>query len=142
MVTEKVYAYITHEDRLLVFRHTHHPEAGIQVPGGTVEGQESPQDAVLREAMEETGLENLEIISYLGMHPLDLATFGETGIHNRHFYQLFFLGDRKDKWRHFEKSPSVGHPGPIEFEFYWVKFPEDVPELAGDQGVMLHKVRV
>jgi 8-oxo-dGTP diphosphatase len=142
MMMEKVYAYITHEDRLLVFRHTHYPEAGIQVPGGTVEGQESPQEAVLREAGEETGLDNLKIFSYLGMHTFDLARIGDFGIQNRHFFQLRFQGDRKDNWHHFEGSPSDGHPGPIEFEFFWVKYPEDVPELAGNQGVMLHKVKV
>ena len=33
---QKAFAYITHGNRLLVFRHVHHPEAGVQVPVGTV----------------------------------------------------------------------------------------------------------
>lgn len=33
----KVYAYITHEERLLVFKHVDFPEVGIQVPGGTLD---------------------------------------------------------------------------------------------------------
>ncbi len=45
-VKRKVLAYITNGDngdRLLVFRHPYSPEAGIQVPGGTVhEGSEMP----------------------------------------------------------------------------------------------------
>jgi hypothetical protein len=37
----KVIAYITQGKRLLVFRHTQAPEAGIQVPGGTIEEPET-----------------------------------------------------------------------------------------------------
>ncbi len=39
----KVYAYITHGHRLLVFSHRDFPEAGIQVPGGTMEEGEDPK---------------------------------------------------------------------------------------------------
>ena len=42
---QKVYAYITRGDRLLVFRHPYVPEAGIQVPGGSVESDEDADDA-------------------------------------------------------------------------------------------------
>ena len=34
---QKVYAYITRAEQLLVFSHVDFPEAGIQVPGGTLE---------------------------------------------------------------------------------------------------------
>ena len=47
---QKVYAYITHANRLLVFRHVDEPDAGIQVPGGTMEEGEAPDEAVMREA--------------------------------------------------------------------------------------------
>ena len=49
---QKAYAYITHRQRLLVFRHTDYPEAGIQVPAETprLAGQ---QDALL-DALRET----------------------------------------------------------------------------------------
>ena len=67
VITEKVIAYITQEDKLLVFRHPFHPEAGIQVPAGTIEPGESPQEAVLREAHEETGFSELELRAFLGM---------------------------------------------------------------------------
>ena len=45
----KVYAYITYANRLLVFRHVDGPDAGIQVPGGTIEEGEAPDEAVMRE---------------------------------------------------------------------------------------------
>jgi 8-oxo-dGTP pyrophosphatase MutT (NUDIX family) len=43
-----------------------HPNAGIQVPAGTVEAGETVSEAVLREAAEETGLAPLSISRYLG----------------------------------------------------------------------------
>ena len=45
----KVFAYIIRGEHLLVFRHVDFPEAGIQIPGGTMEGGEDPALAVLRE---------------------------------------------------------------------------------------------
>ena len=51
----KVVAYITAGRRLLVFEHVRFTEARVQVVQGTVEGGETPKDAVMREAEEETG---------------------------------------------------------------------------------------
>ena len=53
---KKVVAYITRGDELLVFTHRDSPEAGVQVPAGTVEEGETLDAAVLREVHEETGL--------------------------------------------------------------------------------------
>ncbi len=81
-IVEKVLAYITKGTSLLVFRHVH-SDAGIQVPAGTLELDESTEDGVLREAKEETGLKNLEIRRFLGTRdyicrPLELPGF--TGV--------------------------------------------------------------
>ena len=43
-----------------------HPTAGIQIPAGTVEEGEDLETAVKREVYEETGLQFVEIESYLG----------------------------------------------------------------------------
>ena len=137
---EKVVAYITSGDRLLVFNHPKHPEAGIQVPGGTIEPDESPAEAVLREAQEETGLDNLEIRSFLGIQELDCSPVGIAEIHRRHVYHLELIGEAPETWRHWEHYPSDGSPGPIEFGFYWVKYPGEVPELSGLQGALLGKL--
>ena len=50
-VKHKVFAYITYHHRLLVFSHPFAPEAGIQVPAGTIKADEPPEAAVLREAL-------------------------------------------------------------------------------------------
>ena len=47
---------------LLVFRH---PLAGIQVPAGTVEFGEAPEQAVIREVAEESGIRQSKILSRL-----------------------------------------------------------------------------
>jgi 8-oxo-dGTP diphosphatase len=133
----KVYAYITHRDRLLIFRHTHFPEAGLQVPGGTVEEGEPLEAAVLREAAEESRLEGLQLVSYLGSQDYDLDALGwGRGAQRRHFFHLTLDEETPETWLSYEWNPSDGGPAPIEFEFFWVPL-NQAPELAGDQGVKL-----
>lgn len=66
-VLEKVTAFITRknkgETQLLLFCH---PHAGIQVPAGTIKDYEGHMEAALREAKEETGLDNLKVKNYIG----------------------------------------------------------------------------
>ena len=66
-VIGKVTAFITRESvggyDLLLFEH---PNAGIQVPAGTMEAGETPEEAVLREAREETGLSSFSVRCHLG----------------------------------------------------------------------------
>lgn len=136
-VISKVFAYITHQNRLLVFRHTDFPEAGIQVPAGTVLTGEDLEIAVLREAYEETGLTDLAIRSYLGEQLRDMHDMGKDEIHHRHFFHLVCKGDSPERWRHDETSPSDGGTAPIHFEFFWAALPDQVPKLICDHGIML-----
>ena len=66
-IIEKVTAFVIRESEeghnLLLFEH---PNAGIQIPAGTVEADETPEEAVIREVTEETGLASLSIRQYLG----------------------------------------------------------------------------
>jgi 8-oxo-dGTP diphosphatase len=137
---EKVIAYITRGNKLLVFSHPHHPEAGIQVPAGTIEEGESPRDAVLREAREETGLHDLAIRAFLGVREVDVSPYGLEEIQRRHFFHLECHDETPATWRHYETDPGDGSPGPIEFELFWVQFPDEVPELTGDQGALLSRL--
>jgi 8-oxo-dGTP pyrophosphatase MutT (NUDIX family) len=65
-VIEKVTAFVTRPAveglELLLLEH---PYAGIQIPAGTVE-DETPEEAVLREVAEETGIDSATIRRYLG----------------------------------------------------------------------------
>ena len=141
---EKVVAYITHTDpdtgtlRLLVFTHPLAPEAGIQVPAGTIKPGESPSDAALREAEEETGFTDLELVRFLGERTIDIRPWGKDELHHRHFFHLRVRTNPPDTWIHHETDPddSPGHP-PIPFAFYWAPFPDGVPDLIGEQGALL-----
>ena len=133
----KVLAYIMHGQRLLVFCHPHAPEAGIQVPAGTVKDGERPEDAVMREAVEETGLTELRLISFLGEEVRDMSSWGVEQVHHRYFYHLECGGSPPRTWRHWEGDPSDGTAGPIEFEFWWADLADGVLELSGDHGALV-----
>ena len=137
VLKHKVFAYITHGRRLLVFRHPESPEAGIQVPAGTVQPGEDLEAAVLREATEETGRTDLVLVRFLGEEVRDRSDVGRDEIHHRHFYHLRCTGDPPATWRHWETDPSDGSPGPIPFDFFWAPLPDGVPELIAGHGNLL-----
>ena len=72
----RAYAYITNGSRLLLFTQPEAPEAGIQVPAGTIEPGENPQDAAMREAKEETGLTELRYEQFLAQDTRDMRDCG------------------------------------------------------------------
>jgi 8-oxo-dGTP pyrophosphatase MutT (NUDIX family) len=135
-VIRKAFAYITHEDRLLIFSHPLEPAAGLQVPAGTMLDGEAPEDAVLREAREETGLEKLRIVRFLGATMRDCADVGRDEIHHRHFFHLACDETPPERWRQYEMDTSDGSDPPL-FELWWVRLPDGVPELISGHGAML-----
>lgn len=134
-VVEKAFAYVTHRDLLLVFRHPESPEAGIQVPAGTIEPGESPARAALREAAEETGPERLELVAELGTADFDMSPFGRDEIQRRHFFHLSVRADPPGAWRHAERHPSDGGP-PVPFEFFWTPLSNPLPLIAGHDALL------
>jgi RimJ/RimL family protein N-acetyltransferase/8-oxo-dGTP pyrophosphatase MutT (NUDIX family) len=132
---DKVFAYITHAERLLLFSHPFTPEAGIQVPAGTVEPNEDWETAVLREATEETGLHSLEIVRHLG--DADHQWPGREEIARRHFYHLRCTEEPPERWWHGELHPSEGRTEAIPFEFFWAQLPHEAPILAPGHGQFL-----
>lgn len=141
VIREKVFAYITNGNRLLIFTHTYFPEAGIQVPAGSLNPGENPDDGVMREAFEETGLTGLVMIGYLGEQNLDRIPYGKNEIHHRRFYHLACPGNPPATWRHYENDPSEGDPGPIAFDFFWAILPYELPPLIADHDFMLVKLK-
>ena len=132
-IKHKVFAYITNRQRLLLFRHVYVPEAGIQVPAGTLEAGESPEEGVLREAFEETGLAGLTTDCFLGEQIRDMSKFVPGEINHRYFYHLSCPGNPSESWQHEERNPSTGpEPMPIIYEFFWATLPHGVPPLIAD----------
>ncbi|MBI1279505.1 MAG: NUDIX domain-containing protein [Anaerolineaceae bacterium] len=135
----KVLAYVTYGNRLLVFTHTDSPEAGIQVPGGSVEPDEPLDEAALREAVEETGLTNLRPGVFLGDDRRDRSIYGMDEIHHRHFYHVYCDEFPQETWRHYEYTASdrpAGHE-PIPFDFYWVNLPDGASQLSYNQDAFI-----
>ncbi|HEY3110929.1 MAG TPA: NUDIX domain-containing protein [Chloroflexota bacterium] len=133
----KAFAYVTHRDRLLVLSHPNAPSAGIQVPAGTIEPGERPEQAVLREAHEETGLERLRLVRYLGDDVRDMRDLGRDELHHRYFFHLACEGDPPASWRRSEMHASAPGAGMPLFELFWAPLPDGVPELIADHGRLL-----
>jgi len=133
----KVMAYITHGSRLLVFRQPEFPEAGIQVPGGSVSPDEPLDAAVLREAHEETGLSGLQIEAFLGDVIHDFSPRSRYEIHHRHYYHLTTSGEVAERWNCYENDPSEGDHTSILFDLFWVDLPDGVPPLIAHMDEMI-----
>lgn len=132
----KAFAYITWGQALLVFRHVDYPKAGIQVPAGTIEDSETPEDAALREAREETGLARLAIVAFLGEQRYDMRTFGKDEMHHRCFFHLRCTEPPARTWCHLEKHSSESDEV-IAFEFFWAPLPDGVPPLIAGHDALL-----
>jgi 8-oxo-dGTP pyrophosphatase MutT (NUDIX family) len=142
-IVNKVAAYITCEGHLLVFTQPAAPEAGVQIPSGTVKDGEDLEMAVLREAMEESGLKALTVRAYLGERTYDMrAITGADRKVRRHFFHLDYAGPISlESWRNWEEDPSDGEEDSVEFELRWVRYPEEVPELAAEFSDLLHMLQ-
>jgi 8-oxo-dGTP diphosphatase len=131
----KAFVYITHRHRLLVFSHPDFPEAGIQVPAGTLREGEEPVDGAVREAREETGLANLRLVSFLGCCDYPVPEWNQ--LHRRYFFHLACDEPPGERWQHWETDPSQGTARPICFEFFWADLPDGLPALQPGHGGML-----
>ena len=76
-----------------------------------------------------TGLRRLSVRSCLGARIYDGRPWGRPRRLRFSFFHLTYAGDAPERWRHLEEHPSDGSTDPIEFEFYWVRFPAEVPQL-------------
>ena len=98
---EKITAFVTRTSPngidLLLFEH---PNAGIQIPAGTVNPGETPAEAATREVAEETGLNDITISQYLGAHLEKLS---------------------KDQRVIAEHTKVYAHPDPASFDWAYIR---------------------
>ena len=131
LVVRKVVGYIVREDNLLVFTHDDIPleVTGVQVPAGTIEADEAPQDAVVREALEETGLAT-RIVSDLGMEHYD-ARPTKPEIHERYFCQWAPVdAEVSARWAAGEDNPSDGGESQ-RWTCFWIPLEQSQVLCAG-----------
>lgn len=128
-IRHRAYAYITHGSRLLLFTQPD-ARAGIQVPAGTVQPDEAPADAALREAREETGLTALSMVRFLGGDTRNMRDCGVDELQHRWFYHLACEETPLENWTHgeFDDRGRLVHP----FHFFWAPLPKGVPRLVAN----------
>ena len=135
---DKVVIYLTRGDWLLVFTHPDFPEAGLQVPAGTVESGEAPADAARRETYEETGLARLSGWTYLGERERDMRDDGRDEVQRRFFFHARCdYPDAPERWRWIELFPSEGEAPEVVFELFWAPLWPAPPDLVAGQGALL-----
>ncbi|GLZ06618.1 hypothetical protein Acsp03_40840 [Actinomadura sp. NBRC 104412] len=134
-VTEKALCYIVRDGRLLVFRHTGHSceRVGIQVPAGTVRPDETPEEAALREAQEETGFTGFSIVRKLGEVTYDITPY-RFEIQRRHVFHVRLAEPTPPRWAGRELHDGQGDP--TDFECFWIPL-EDGHVLQSGQGALL-----
>ncbi|ANE46316.1 hypothetical protein SY83_08535 [Paenibacillus swuensis] len=132
----KAYAYITrvHEGRteVLILKH---PEAGngFQIPKGTVNAGENPEEAVLREMAEETGLSGLKIHSLIGF---DQWTDSEGQEQDRYFFHIP-IEEERNEWYHL--PTGGGKEAGQVFVYFWITRKDEI-HLAEGHGDYLDEV--
>ncbi len=117
---------------MLVFRHAHHPEAGLQVPAGTVEEYEKDhlEVALEREIQEESGLTGLQLISQLATERVYSDYMQEW--QERHFFHLEASDNLTEQWLHIVSGS--GDDEGLHFIFFWVSLVEAAEMLIEGRG--------
>ena len=132
----KVICYVVRDGQLLVFRHRDYPEAGLQVPAGTLFAGEAPAAGAIRETEEETGRSGFQIVRALGTIDHEFRdTFAGVErheLHERHFFLLAPPPGLPARWSHLAEEGN----GDFWFEFSWVTLTPELT-LAGEQHALL-----
>lgn len=137
--TRKALAYIVRDGQLLVFVQPQSPDAGVQVPAGTVRSSEEPEAAVVREVAEETGLTDVDVVECLGVYEYDMSEYGREEVQERHVFQLQVTGPVSRGWTHYEEHDGLAPPEP--FSFFWLPLAEARARgLEAGQGALLDRL--
>jgi 8-oxo-dGTP pyrophosphatase MutT (NUDIX family) len=117
---EKACAYITRNgSELLVFEGPGHD--GFQIPKGTVEPDETPDEAVYREAVEESGL-----AAFDGVRHLVTDVWTRRASPPKRYVRSFYhatVHEPRDAWTH--TVTGSGEEAGTAFEFSWIDLPTD-----------------
>jgi ADP-ribose pyrophosphatase YjhB (NUDIX family) len=140
----KVLAYITREYnndiQLLVFTQRDYPDAGLQIPAGTVEEGEEIENALFREIHEESGVthDDLKLIRKLAV--FESQEWGTI----RHVFHLALINPQPDSWdwltNDYDSDEARARDERLVFCYRWESLKNRI-ELAGNQGMWLDKIQ-
>ncbi|MET9956411.1 NUDIX domain-containing protein [Streptomyces sp. NPDC006339] len=138
-IKAKALCYIVRDGKLLVHRHVDFSweEVGVQVPAGSIRDGETPEAAALREAREETGLQNFEIVRKLGVTEYDMGPY-RAEIQERHVFHLKLAEPSPERWP--SQEDHDGEQEPTRFECFWIPL-ETAHVLQSGQGSLLGRLQ-
>lgn len=131
MRAQKAVVYMTRSNQLYVFRHEN-PEPGIQVPKGSTQPGETPLEAAIHEAYEESGLQ-LDHVHALG--EVDML---DTPWRDEHWHVFWAEAPQKTPDTFLHQVTSDGEDSSMTF--FYFQTPLEKPDLDWNMGVLLHRV--
>lgn len=138
-IKDKVLAYIVRNSssgqELLVFDHRNFPDAGTQVPAGTVKLGEPIENALKREVLEESGISLSSIGRFVGSYEWHRNDLNE--LHKRHVFFISLEG-LKDSWQHIVTGSDDDNS--LVFDYFWISLEEASSLLAANQGDYLEHI--
>jgi len=114
----------------------HYPEAGVQVPAGTVEVGEALDEALHREIKEESGLVGLQLVALLATQHVYSTTKSQWQEQN--FFQLQAPDDLPEEWLHVVRGN--GEDENLHFIYSWFDVSKAADTLIAGQGKYLNKL--
>jgi 8-oxo-dGTP pyrophosphatase MutT (NUDIX family) len=132
---KRVLTYVTRERdgvrELLVFDDPEHPHIGLQVPAGRADPGESEEECLLRELLEEAGIDQAQIVRKIGMPPLPAE-------YENHAYEVRIGGGPPaDTWEHVVLGD--GDDAGLTFHYRWGPVRPDL-ELFGRRDPLLEEL--
>jgi 8-oxo-dGTP diphosphatase len=118
----RVLAYITrNRSEILVFKHDAlYPDAGVQVPGGGLEPNETLEVGVMREVLEETGLKLTGTPVFLGARVRQSSQYGPQF---EHYFWLEADPNTPDAWTHNVSAGELDNGMKFHHEFVPIEQP-------------------
>ena len=138
----RAYLYLTRvkdvQLQVAVFRHPDFETMALpyQVPGGTIEPDETPEAGALREAVEESGFTAFSAVRLLardtwyGVH--------DSAYRERYFYQFRTNGVTSDTWNHTVTDGELDKG--MVFAYRWLSVKE-AQSVIGHMGDYLHLLK-
>jgi 8-oxo-dGTP pyrophosphatase MutT (NUDIX family) len=131
---EKVGAYIVRhldgEPEIFLYSRRYDPDAPLQITGGGILAEETPEQALWRELKEETGLDPLPVIRKVGIAE---SSWIFRPVH-RHIYMLDG-SELPESWTHTVTGDGADQGERYHFSWYRI---DHEPLIAGDLGALLN----